>query len=133
MESLVLLRMIWFTRQLVRTFSNNAWKCYSEPARISFLQNAVTRHVSSAPLLRTHNSLTFGLLYCNKWTNIDALSRGVVKCYGIPRQYSTVQEKTRKTNVSVILYITAVAIVVLGMSYAAVPLYRLFCQVVFLH
>ena len=82
-------------------------------------------------MFRLTQELTFGTLLCNKFILMQRQSRHTMKYHEILRRYSTIQEKTRKINVSVMLYITAVAIVVLGMSYAAVPLYRLFCQVLY--
>jgi cytochrome c oxidase assembly protein subunit 11 len=42
---------------------------------------------------------------------------------------STNNERSRAKNSSTFMYMTAVAIFTVGASYAAVPLYRLFCQV----
>ncbi|XP_065898565.1 cytochrome c oxidase assembly protein ctaG-like [Dysidea avara] len=124
--------MIWCARQFVRTLqttfqSNNVWMHRSAPVRISCIGSA-SHHVSTTPVFRLTQELTFGTLLCNKFILMQRQSRHTMKYHEILRRYSTIQEKTRKINVSVMLYITAVAIVVLGMSYAAVPLYRLFCQ-----
>ena len=41
--------------------------------------------------------------------------------------YST-KRKSSNTNKRTVLYMTAIAVGVAGLSYAAVPLYRLYCQ-----
>ena len=46
------------------------------------------------------------------------------------RNFSKSQQSTREKNKSTAIYIIAVATVVLGGSYASVPLYRLYCQVI---
>jgi hypothetical protein len=46
-----------------------------------------------------------------------------------PRQPSSPSEELRDRNRRLLQYVAAVAIFALGASYAAVPLYRLFCQV----
>ncbi len=46
----------------------------------------------------------------------------------ISRNYST-HNHWRKSNKQTLTYIIAVAIAVVGLSYAAVPLYRIYCQV----
>jgi len=137
--------MMWCVRQFVRTFQTNfkirnIWMHHSVPVRILCIQGSARSHVSSKSVFRFTRKSPFVTLPCYKQykQNIIHYSQHMNKCYetncrGILRQYSTVQEKTRKTNLSIVLYITAVAIIVLGMSYAAVPLYRLFCQVLLIH
>lgn len=39
------------------------------------------------------------------------------------------EEEWRRRNKTVLTYVAAAAVGMLGMSYAAVPLYRLYCQV----
>jgi hypothetical protein len=43
------------------------------------------------------------------------------------------QSQSRGTNTDTMYYVAAVGVIAVGVSYAAVPLYRLFCQVTFLH
>ena len=134
--------MIWCVRQLVRTFqtkfqSKPIWTHHSVPVKTLCIWRSASRHVSYSSVFRLAQKSPFVVLLCNKWNSIQC-SHHPTKCHGtnchrILRQYSTVQEKTRKTNLSIVLYITAVAIIVLGISYAAVPLYRLFCQVLLIH
>lgn len=78
------------------------------------------------------------IMVCNKWSkNISFLiqqsSTNYGYCHGvIKRYYSTERTRQSISNRSTLVYTTAVAIIVLGLSYAAVPLYRMFCQVMFL-
>lgn len=47
-----------------------------------------------------------------------------------PRGNNPFEEATRKKNLrSTLYYVTAGGVLVVGLSYAAVPLYRMFCQV----
>ena len=48
------------------------------------------------------------------------------------RRYSTDHSRWRASNRQTVTYIAAIAITVVGLSYAAVPLYRLYCQVRFI-
>ena len=41
---------------------------------------------------------------------------------------SSKESSQRKSNQNIVMYMVALAITVVGLSYAAVPLYRLFCQ-----
>jgi len=135
----IFLTMMWCVRQLVRTFqtkfqSSNIWTHYSVPVKnLCF----TSRHVNCSPVFKLTQKSPFVVLLCNKWNSIQYSHHPTkcheTNCHRILQQYSTVQEKTRKTNLSIVLYITAVAIIVLGMSYAAVPLYRLFCQVLLIY
>lgn len=44
------------------------------------------------------------------------------------REHSSHSQTRGTTNNSTLLYTVAIAVAVVGLSYAAVPLYRLFCQ-----
>lgn len=53
------------------------------------------------------------------------LRRGMA---GQTRGQRVLREATARKNTTFLLYVTATAVLVLGLSYAAVPLYRAFCQ-----
>ena len=76
------------------------------------------------------------LMVRNKWSKLSLIQRSPTKyvyCYGVVRRYYNAQRTHQSgRNRSTLVYTTAAAIVVLGMSYAAVPLYRMFCQVMFI-
>ena len=76
------------------------------------------------------------IMVCNKWSNIRIISLiqhspvNYHYCHGMVRRYYTTGGTRRsRSNRSTFIYSTALAVVVLGLSYAAVPLYRMFCQV----
>lgn len=48
---------------------------------------------------------------------------------GLVRNASNKPKKTNVGNTSALYYVTALGVVVVGFTYAAVPLYRMFCQV----
>jgi len=61
------------------------------------------------------------------------IGHSVLDCLSIMRAYATLpgprsQSQWRKANRSTVTYMVAIVIAVVGLSYAAVPLYRLFCQ-----
>ena len=90
------------------------------------INNIVT---SGVPLLS--RSLPI-VLVRNKWNNslIQQSPKTHVLNYGVvERYYTTKRTQQSGRNRSTLIYTTATAIVVLGLSYAAVPLYRMFCQV----
>jgi len=80
------------------------------------------------------------VVVCNKWSrkfsSLIQQSRVPVNklCFnGAVRSYNATERTHQsRNNRSTLVYTTAVAIVVLGLSYAAVPLYRMFCQVMFM-
>ena len=67
----------------------------------------------------------------SKYSLIQQSPNSYIYCYGVVRRYYN-DERTHQSgrNRSTLVYTTAVAIIVLGLSYAAVPLYRMFCQVI---
>ena len=89
--------------------------------------------VREVPLV---SSLLPYLMVRNKWSKSSLIQQSptsYVYCYGVVRRYySTDRTHQSGRNRSTLVYTTAVAIVVLGLSYAAVPLYRMFCQVMFI-
>jgi len=61
------------------------------------------------------------------------IGHSVLDCLSIMRAYATLpgprsQSQWRKANRSTVTYMVAIVIAVVGPAYAAVPLYRLFCQ-----
>lgn len=98
--------------------------------KTSFIHVPV-RDVSLVPRVLTN------IMICNKWSkkNSPLIERSPVNyqylyCHGVVKRYYTTRGTGRsRSNRSTLVYSTAVAIVVLGLSYAAVPLYRMFCQV----
>ena len=91
-----------------------------------YINNIVTRGV---PLVLR---LLPTVLVRNKWSNslIQQSPKNYVLTYGmVGRNYSTKRTHQSGRNRSTLIYTTATAIIVLGLSYAAVPLYRMFCQV----
>ena len=50
------------------------------------------------------------------------------RTFSTQQQQRTWSKYTMSANRNTVTYITAVAVTVLGLSYAAVPLYRIFCQ-----
>ena len=85
------------------------------------------------PVRRLGNRLLPNIMVCDKWStnNLSLIqqSPNFVYCNGVRRCYTTGRNRQSRSNLSTLVYSTAAAIVVLGLSYAAVPLYRMFCQV----
>ena len=82
---------------------------------------------------RLENRLLPNIMVCDKWSNSSSSliqqSPNFVYCNEARRYYSAGRNRQSRSNLSTLVYSTAAAIVVLGLSYAAVPLYRMFCQV----
>ena len=85
------------------------------------------RGVSKLPnFLNFYNIATakFQYSFCRSWVFSIRFN-----CSGQPRNFSSSRNHYQQKNRSTAIYIVALVIVVLGGSYAAVPLYRIFCQV----
>lgn len=73
-------------------------------------------------------------IWANKWLlysfkNNEEFSKGL-NCWGqSSRNISNSMNRHQQRNRTTAVYTVALVIVVLGASYAAVPLYRIFCQV----
>ena len=83
-------------------------------------------------LIRTYNSLPYltkRSCYNNQhhmlWNRSTLVS---FRTFSTQQQQRTWSKYTMSANRNTVTYITAVAVTVLGLSYAAVPLYRIFCQ-----
>lgn len=72
------------------------------------------------------NITSFSAIYSHLQSHLESWRRPCYHCFSLrqSRQYSA----RSAPNTSTVRYIIATTIVVLGLSYAAVPLYRLFCQ-----
>ncbi len=63
-------------------------------------------------------------------TTLDYLYRVSIPGFSIRRNYSSFgHDRWAQSNKQTATYVIAIAITVVGLSYAAVPLYRLYCQV----
>ena len=82
--------------------------------------------------LKLFNSLNFykvGNVKCRQgFYNYWMLSK-IFNCRGQSRNFSNSRNPYQQRNRTTAIYTVAIVIVVLGVSYAAVPLYRIFCQV----
>lgn len=108
-------------------------------------QNSV---LSFSSLSKSNPSLAFhqkfsGNIFCRGYFKLRSVSPGIFPrtvrsrlsaCRsGLVCNKSTVASHWQKRNKTVMLYVTAGAVLVIGFSYAAVPLYTVFCQVSNLH
>ena len=112
--------------------------CSVSYSRSLSLKNTFTHHISYTVFgMSVVPRLLPNVMVCNKWSkNISSLIQhspmftNYMYCNGVTRYYYTTQRTSQsRNNRSTLVYTTAIAIVVLGLSYAAVPLYRMFCQV----
>lgn len=72
--------------------------------------------------LRTFQSLRLSLIKCEKCF----LNSNFTRTYS--QKADPFRESRKKGITSTLYYVTAAAVLTVGMSYAAVPLYRMFCQ-----
>ena len=103
----------WY-HPIKKTFKFNSPHHHTSPSPL-FLASSQTRtahnctFVASNLLVRPHRSFT------------QPITRGYTTQHGPTSQW-------RRANRSTVTYMVAIVIAVVGLSYAAVPLYRLFCQ-----
>lgn len=93
-------------------------RCLSVTCCSSFLKNVQKLHKLCPPHQKLH---VLSNKQCKTFFDKVAKGNRVLLC----RQYTPEQIKKGKTTV---MYLCATGIFMLGMSYAAVPLYRIFCQ-----
>ena len=98
---------------------------------VSVLPSTISRQGSST-LFKYWN--TTALCHKHSFSHISSLKRDILKHYQHAwRGYASQKSNSRANvrNKSVVLYICSAGIFMLGMGYAGVPLYRMFCQVIF--
>ena len=130
--------MVKHVQQLLNCWSNTNCNLMfrSVPFR-SLSSIAVTHHIRPVCGVPLVLCLLESNIVCNKWSkNISSLIQQSpahtchnLQCHIVERYYTTGRARQSRSNRATLVYSTAVAIVVLGLSYAAVPLYRMFCQV----
>ena len=114
--------------------------CSVENGSLASLKSSFIRHhvtyiipVCEVPLVGCLENRLANTMVCNKWSisNSTLIQRSPNFVYynGTRRFYATGRNRQSRSNRTTLVYSTAIAIVVLGLSYAAVPLYRMFCQV----
>ena len=114
--------------------------CSVENGSLASLKSSFIRHhvtyiipVCEVPLVGCLENRLSNTMVCNKWSisNSTLIQRSPNFVYynGARRFYATGRNRQSRSNRTTLVYSTAIAIVVLGLSYAAVPLYRMFCQV----
>ena len=105
----------------------------SSPSPLSWRWRLHRQLGSSALTSSSHYPLVYGIFRTPFTT--DVCGKGL-KCKGV-RLFSKGHQQTnqwnsssqwRSANRNTLMYVVAVAIAVTGLSYAAVPLYRIFCQ-----
>lgn len=123
----------------LRPKCNSYLMFYSVPFKNLLLKCSAVHHITrNTPVCGVQIAPRFlsNNIARNKYSkNIPSLIQQSPKSYVyyyheiVGRCYSTGRTHQSRSNRSTLIYTTAVAIVVLGLSYAAVPLYRMFCQV----
>ena len=98
--------------------SSGPWRCSSATTTFPSQSLLPTRTYIS------HSTYSNHLTYCARGYLHESLS-GVASQ---TRTYASRSDPWKAANRSTTTYIIALSIAVLGLSYAAVPLYRLFCQ-----
>ena len=119
-----------FNACLIRS---SQWKLI--PPRCLFIRHHISCNILAREVPFMSRLLPYFVVR-NKWSKYSLIQQSPsshVYCYGTVRRYYNA-ERTHQSgrNRSTLVYTTAVAIIVLGLSYAAVPLYRMFCQVMWL-
>ena len=122
-----------------QTTANYLWRAlpWCRSCRKEFIANSTpyTRRFYSVNQSRSSFSL---VPFRNNWIHCTLRVANVANPRTVPTCISLLHTRnfasgsntstTTKRTVNTVRYIVATAIVVLGLSYAAVPLYRLFCQ-----
>lgn len=115
--------------QEARLIKNLNQYSYARPSLTPILQHQLYRCKSQLAIrdikFRANCSITGSAPYTHTWL-IWRLSRP----YSQPSNESTIQQGRKGKNRTTLIYVIALAIAVIGLSYAAVPLYRVFCQVI---
>lgn len=101
--------------------SKNTWTCFTNNV-LKDVQNVQPRLYAQG--IRNINTWHYGVLHASLY-RLGILRQVIGKRY-MRSSNGGREEKNHKT---VLLYLTSAAILVAGLSYAAVPLYRLYCQV----
>ena len=106
-----------------KTFSTKQTETFSYSNCSSLLNGGILKLFNSLNFYKTGSAKCHHGFY-NNW-----MFSKTFKCRGQSRNFSNSRNHYQQKNRTTAIYTVAIVIVVLGVSYAAVPLYRIFCQV----
>ena len=128
----------------LRNLTRQRWKSFNSSKNCLSFSRHRERPVNAAPYTHrstsVNSSATFTVIYCPTQRHSVVHKPRTFNCFPLLsiRQFASSRTvlvrhfasrgKSSPNTTNTVRYIVATTIVVLGLSYAAVPLYRLFCQ-----